>query len=421
MWIVIHKMQYLNRELEKTLNNLIETRPIIYLSGPRQVGKSTIVNNIKQNINYLTFDSPILFNSAKNNPESFLNSLPKDKINIIDEVQLVPELFNYLKMAVDSNRLTQTNNNCFILTGSANLMALPMLSQALVGRMSVLKLLQFSSSEYLQTSNNFIERLLKEDLTYKKYENYDFLDIMQNATFPEIAINKNIDRIKWIDDYLTTILQRDTKIITDIRNPEKIIMLLNALSMRVGGLVNNCEIASEIGLDRKTYDKYKNFIINTFLCSEIKPWAPLEKIIKRFAKSSKLYFSDINLLTYILKRKLKNIYEDNKIMFGHIFENFIALEIVKNLTSLNNIKLSHFRTSDNKEVDFILENYNNEMIAIKVKSSSIVDTKDIKHLIFLKDLVKDRFKKGIVFYTGNEIVSLADKIWAVPIVFLWNK
>ena len=413
---------YINREIGNLLAKTANARPLVYLNGPRQVGKSTLAHHIKtcKEVNYLTFDSPLVLAGAKSDPASFIASIPEDKLNIIDEVQMSPEIFPFLKMSIDEKRLKGEGTCLYLLTGSADLLALPTLSDALVGRMSVLTLLPFSTSEYRTTNNNFIYRLFHEKLKYKKYADDDLLDVIKNATYPELAVNKNIDRTQWFDDYLTTILQRDVKTFSDIRNPEKIVMLLSVLSQRAGSLVNNSEISMEIGLDNKTYDKYKASIIHSFLVFEVKPWAKPSRMNKRYTKSPKLYFTDTNMLAYIMRRDLDEMYKKDRIVFGHLFENFIATEIMKNLSSLNNIEVSHFRTSDRKEVDFILENHLGEVVGIEVKLAGSVDTGDMKGLKVLKEEVGDRFNKGIVIYTGNEIAALGDGIWAVPVCYLWN-
>ncbi len=414
---------FLYRKLSNTLKKLIEQRPLVYLNGARQVGKSTLVQNLNlsKKINYITLDSPFVLEAVKNDATNFLQNLPKDKINIIDEVQIAKELFPILKIEIDNARLKKQNvNQLYVLTGSANLMALPTLASYLAGRMAILTLYPLSASEYKKTNVNFIEKLYSQNLEYCKLTNKDnLLNIIKNSTYPEIALNQKIDRIKWLDDYLSTILQRDIRNMADIKNPEKIITLLSFLATRVGGLLNNSSIMKEIGLDNKTYDKYKALAMNTFLTFEVKAWTPVTKINKKFTKSSKLYFTDINMLCYILRDSLESVYENNKEIFGSIFENFIATEIIKNIDI--NMDLSYFKTTDNKEVDFVLENNRGEILAIEVKTAKTVTDKDTNALQELQKITKSKFKKGIVFYTGNEIVPMKKDIWAIPVNYIWQE
>lgn len=415
-------MNYLNRNITQELEQSIETRPLTYLNGGRQVGKSTLCSHLPDNIkrNHITFDSPLVLATAKSQPAAFVDSLPNDILNIIDEVQFAPEIFPYLKMKIDSNRLNGNDKQKFLLTGSANLMAMPKLSEALVGRMSVLTLYPFSASEYYNLNKSLTERLFDEELRMSSFKDFNIVEVLKNSTYPEIATDAKIDRIKWFDSYLTTILNRDIKSLSDLKNPEIMVALLSLLSTRTGGLLNNTEVAKELGVDYRTYEKMFAFALNSFLVFNVKPWARPNKLSKRFVKSPKLYFTDCNFLSYIMKRDIDEMYENDKKAFGHVFENFVATELLKS-AKLNNLELSHYRTQSGKEADFVLENAQGDVVGIEVKSAKDIDKKAYSGLLELKELCGDKFKKGIILYTGNDIVPLSEKIWAVPVCYFWEK
>lgn len=415
-------MNYLNRNITQELEQNIETRPLTYLNGGRQVGKSTLCSHLPDNIkrNHITFDSPLVLATAKSQPAAFVDSLPNDILNIIDEVQFAPEIFPYLKMKIDSNRLNGNAKQKFLLTGSANLMAMPKLSEALVGRMSVLTLYPFSASEYYNLNKSLTERLFDEELRMSSFKDFNIVEVLKNSTYPEIATDAKIDRIKWFDSYLTTILNRDIKSLSDLKNPEIMVALLSLLSTRTGGLLNNTEVAKELGVDYRTYEKMFAFALNSFLVFNVKPWARPNKLSKRFVKSPKLYFTDCNFLSYIMKRDIDEMYENDKKAFGHVFENFVATELLKS-AKLNNLELSHYRTQSGKEADFVLENAQGDVVGIEVKSAKDIDKKAYSGLLELKELCGDKFKKGIILYAGNDIVPLSEKIWAVPVCYFWKE
>lgn len=415
-------MNYLNRNITQELEQSIETRPLTYLNGGRQVGKSTLCSHLPDNIkrNHITFDSPLVLATAKSQPAAFVDSLPNDILNIIDEVQFAPEIFPYLKMKIDSNRLNGNDKQKFLLTGSANLMAMPKLSEALVGRMSVLTLYPFSASEYYNLNKSLTERLFDEELRMSSFKDFNIVEVLKNSTYPEIATDAKIDRVKWFDSYLTTILNRDIKSLSDLKNPEIMVALLSLLSTRTGGLLNNTEVAKELGVDYRTYEKMFAFALNSFLVFNVKPWARPNKLSKRFVKSPKLYFTDCNFLSYIMKRDIDEMYENDKKAFGHVFENFVATELLKS-AKLNNLELSHYRTQSGKEADFVLENAQGDVVGIEVKSAKDIDKKAYSGLLELKELCGDKFKKGIILYTGNDIVPLSEKIWAVPVCYFWKE
>jgi len=416
-------MDYIKRVLEDAFKKTIKTRPLLYLNGPRQCGKSTLAQNIfsEKKLNYITFDNPVHLAFARNDPTGFLQQLPDNKLNVIDEVQLAPELFRYLKMAVDKKRLADKNNALYVLTGSANIFALPKLADALVGRMSVLTLYPFSAGEIKETGVNVIQKLWNDDLSPRKYPRANIVNIISNATFPEIALDKKKNRYQWFNDYITTLLQRDVRTLADIKNPDRIFQLLVSLAQRAGGLLNNANVMKETGLDAKTYEKYKALCENTFLVFELPSWTKPNRLNKKFVKQKKLYFTDTSLLCHIMQRDMEDVYKNDKTVMGHIFENFIATEIMKSAQSLDSFSVSHFNPVQNqgKEVDFIVESPNGKAIGIEVKLDSTINEKDWSNMNTLQETLGERFLKGIIIYTGNDLVQVSRKIWAVPVQYLW--
>jgi predicted AAA+ superfamily ATPase len=418
-------MTYLHRQLEDVIKKTVKTRPIVYLNGMRQCGKSTLVQNLSAGgkINYITFDDPVQLLFARNDPKGFLQQMPQNKLNIIDEVQLAPELFRYFKIAIDENRLAGKNNALYVLTGSANIFALPKLADALVGRLSVLTLYPFSVSEIKGTGVNFLEKLWNDNMASRKYTRADLVSLISGATFPEIALDRKKDRHQWFNDYLTTLLQRDVRSLADIKNPDNVYRLLVSLSQRVGGLLNNTNIMNETGLDAKTYEKYKALCVNTFMIFELPSWSKPNKLNKRFIKQKKLYFSDTVLLCHILQRDMEDIYKNDKTAMGHIFENFIAVEIMKAAKAQGSYNVSHYNPVQNqgKEVDFVIESPNGKITGIEVKLDGTINGKDIANMIAMKETAGNRFVKGIIIYTGNELTQVGRNIWAVPVNYMYTQ
>lgn len=414
-------MHYISRNLETALIRSLKTRPLTYLAGGRQVGKSTLCAHLPSEIpvTRFTFDSPFLLSAARSDPAAFIAGLPKEGLVLIDEVQFAPEIFPYLKMKVDENRLEGRNRGLFLLTGSASLTALPALSEALVGRMSILTLWPLSASEFYQSRENLMEKLFSGDLSARTLPSCDIAEAISQATYPEIASDSEISRAEWFDSYLTTILARDIRPHFDLKRPETMTALLSVLAMRAGGLLNSTAISKETGLDFRTVDKMLAFATSTFLTFKVKPWAMPNSLGKRFVKSPKLYFTDSCFLTYVMKRRLSDIIAADRMAFGHVFENFVAAELMK-AAAANRVELSHFRTQSGVEADFVLENEAGDVVGIEVKSSGSVQKKALGGLAELKALTGERFKKGLVLYAGTDIVPLGDRMWAVPASILWS-
>jgi predicted AAA+ superfamily ATPase len=179
----------------------------------------------------------------------------------------------------------------------------------------------------------------------------------------------------------------------------------------------------ETGLDAKTYEKYKAVCASTFLIYELPSWAKPNKLDKRFVKQKKLYFTDTALLCHLMQRDMEEIFRNDMSTMGHIFENFIAGEIMKAAKSLGPFSVSHFNPVQNqgKEVDFIVESPKGEAIGIEVKLTGTIDERDWANMGVLSNTVGKRFKKGIIIYTGTELMQIARNIWAVPVNYLWEK
>lgn len=414
-------MAHIHRLIRNQLLLLLGRSPVVFLNGPRQAGKSTLVQSMASHdypAEYVTFDNVTQMAAAANAPETYLKS--RQTPLIIDEVQLVPEIFRTLKTVVDELRQNANNQpqGRFLLTGSANILALPELSNALVGRMSVLTLYPLSSAEAQGGRGDFIERLFLNQYEADK-GGVSVLSAMQSATFPEISSVHAGDCGYWFDGYVTTILQRDVRALADIEKLTALPNLLRILAHRAGGLVNDADIARDARLNSVTTRNYKTLLKMLFLAFEIKPW--YRNIGKRLVKAPKSYMIDTQLLCYLLQYNLRDLELNRPEIFGNVLENFVATELMKLMSfSSHKVDLYHFRTSDQKEVDFVIEKPNGTLAALEVKSRDHVTQADFKGLCELQKLTGDDFVSGIVLYRGKDVVPFGKNLWAVPISNLWS-
>jgi len=406
------------------LERMVGDFPTVYLSGARQCGKSTLVQKTlpSEGVNYLTFDTSVLRLAAQRDPEGFVASLPKDRLNIIDEIQRVPEVFLLLKKGVDEGRRGGRGKSLFLLTGSANIFALPELANAMVGRIAILTLHTFSAAEVARSEKNFIGELWNGKLATKSVTRANVPEVIGSATFPEIALDPG-RRSAWLDNYLETILGRDAAELAKIRKPDVIRQLLVSLGGRVGSLLKDDNVMKETGMNQGTYQKYKAFCNAAFMTFEVQPWAKPNRLNKRFVKSKKIYFTDTNFLCFVLRRDLADVHERDPVFMGHLFENFVASEIMKNIAALpGKFYVSHFNPvrEDGREVDFVVEDGKGDALAIEVKLSASLDAQDFKNLEACRDTLGDKFKRGIVLYTGENLAPFGDRLWAVPVNTLWE-
>ena len=423
---ICKNMKTLPRTITSNLLQALQVSPVVFLNGARQSGKSTLVQNLQENIGsedapavYISFDRPTQMAAAASAPESFLSSY--NKTLIIDEVQLVPELFRALKVVVDELRLKDRlhSNGRYLLTGSANVLALPKLSDPLVGRMTVLTLYPFCTAEASQGKCNGLDKLINFDFAYITDRGLSITEAMKLATFPEIADKSAKERSIWFDGYLTTILQRDVRMLADLEKISILPNLLRILAIRAGNLINDADIARDIGLNPTTSKFYRNILKMMFLNFDVEPW--FRNIGKRLVKAPKGFLTDTLILCHMLDLNLEDIEKNKPDLFGHVLENYVATELTKLLTfSETKAKLLHFRTSDGKEVDFVLEKPDGLVFAIEVKKSESVNIQDFKGIQALAELTPKEFIGGVVLYSGRDVVPFGKNLWAVPLHILWQ-
>lgn len=414
---------FTQRHLTPKLLTALNSSPIVFISGARQAGKSTLVQTLAASdyaADYVTFDSPTAMAAAVSNPDYFLSG---ERPLIIDEVQLVPDIFRALKKRIDELRLADQANSKgrYLLTGSANIMALPKLADALVGRMALLRLYPLSALEWHGKPGTFLTNLFSNHFPWQTPASSmeATLATIRDATFPELPGKNDAERELWFDSYITTLLQRDVRQIAEVEKIALLPSLLRLMAARAGNLVNDSEIARSVGLNAVTGKRYRTLLEFMYLITDIPPW--FRNIEKRLVKAPKAYLLDTNLLCHTLGYRLEDLPLHNPTLFGHVLENFVASEIIKQLSFSNTrANLFHFRTSDGKEVDFVLEQPNGQLAGIEVKATGQVQSSDFKGLQELQQQVGDDFLCGVVLYQGTETVPFGEKRWAVPLASLWH-
>ena len=412
---------YYRRPFEKVLIEALKAHPVVYLSGPRKTGKTRLAREVYKE-NYVSFSSPLLLASAFDSPDTFFQSLPKNELNVVDEAHFIAELFQYAENGQknNDNNTGEGTGNRYLLIGSVCLRMLFSNKTIRESRIRELTILPFSTAERYGVGTNFLRRLLIGKLISRTFDPVRLAEVIESATFPELALNHEIDSERWFDDFLSVVLQRDIQTVAAIRNPERIVSLLVSLAMRVGRLLNDASVIKEINLDAKTYAKYKTAAMYSFLTFEIEPWSGPNRIKKRLVRQSKVYFVDTNLLCYILQRNLRDVLANDPITSELFFENFIATEIVKQAARIGGTRVRHFSLADGKEVDFVIEAENGAAVGIDVCLKSILSARDFGNLQVMQTALGKNFNRGLVIYAGTEQFEFSDGLWAVPVNALWE-
>jgi uncharacterized protein len=404
------------RNLQNHLRIAITDTPAILIIGARQVGKTTLARSVEKD-NYLTFDNTNTLSLAKNSPQDFIANLTKPVV--IDEIQLCPEILPVIKMIIDNQRTAGQ----FILTGSVNIMTLPKVSESLAGRIEIITLRTLSQNEIEENETNLVDKLFADDIdfptTFPHIEREDLFTRMLTGGYPEVISRKTESRRSdWFQSYITTILQRDVRDLANIEGLVEMPRLLSLLASRAAGLLNIAEVSRSMGFQQVKLNRYMQLLEKVFLIETVPSWSGSLK--SRLVKAPKIFITDTGLLSYLQGLNLKKL-NNEPTLAGNLTENFVVMELKKQIGwSETRPEMFHFRTSNDKEVDIILENRAGELVCIEVKSSSSVNKNDFKGLQLLADSLPNKFKRGIILYSGNEFLSFGEKLFVVPINALWN-
>jgi len=410
----------LPRNITENLRTALSDTPVVVLNGARQTGKSTLVRHLADAgfpARYFTFDDLGVLGAAKRDPAGFLAGL--DGPIILDEVQRVPELLLAIKASVDRDR----RPGRFLLTGSASLLNIPRMADALVGRMELLTLWPLSQGELLGRREGFIDRIFSDRLPEvpggDPKRSRLWADRVITGGYPEVVTRtKPARRRAWFEAYLSTILVRDVRELSNVMGITEMPRLLEILAGRAGGLLNYADLARDAGLNQVTFKRYFSLLQAIFLVRTLRPW--FSNRFKRLMKSEKLYLCDTGLLAHLLDFSSEDATGDAKAK-GALLENFAAVELMKQTAwSRTRPQLYHFRDYAGTEVDFVLESTGGRrIVGIEVKAAATVGPEDVKGLRVLAEVLGNRFVRGVVLYTGSTMIPFAKNIHALPLETLW--
>jgi hypothetical protein len=404
------------RFLKDNIIKASKDTPVITVCGARQSGKSTLLTHMGEdipNLIYKTFDEVTTRSIAQQNPQAFLEGLARPLV--LDEVQHVPALFQAIKYFVDKDRKPGE----FYLTGSANILTLPKISESLAGRMELQTLWPLSHGEIISKKEDFIDRLFSPSFSLENRTLDDSIEnILLKGGYPEVIKRDSERRHQWFQSYLDTILQRDIAALSKIEGVTFLPDLLTLLAERVGGLNNMSDLSRGLGLPHTTLVRYLSLLKAIFLTVEVQPW--FTNVSQRVVKSNKIFFNDSGLLGFLLGATDESLKTDRK-MFGKLLENFVFMELMKQIGwNRNHVKIYYFRTRLNQEVDFVLENFDGRIVGVEVKSSTSYSENDSKGLKILKEYAGKHFYRGTILYTGIDSLQFEKDMYLLPISSLWD-
>lgn len=363
------------RLLATELEALALQYPIVTILGPRQSGKTTLVRLVFANKPYVNLEALDIQEMAKADPRGFLNQYPDGAI--LDEIQQAPFLLSYIQVLVDEN----PKKGLFILTGSHQMELHEAISQSLAGRTALLQLLPMSLAECAEAH---IEMSLDEALL--------------KGGYPRI-FKDQLDPTKAYRNYFQTYVERDLRQLIRIKDLTLFQRFIRLCAGRIGQLLNLEGLSNEVGVSSNTLKEWISILEASFILFRLQPYH--ENFGKRIVKSSKIYFTDVGLASYLLGiENTTQLARDP--LRGNLVENLIVLELMKaRLNKGLDPQLYFFRDAHGHEVDLIFQSGRN-LIPIEIKASQTFNIDFLKNIRFFQELVGGRSPKAYLIYAGAQ-------------------
>lgn len=403
------------RRVQSKITAALQDTRVVLVVGPRQAGKTTLAKlYANRDRPYITLDDPATLAAARSDPTGFIRGL---KQAVIDEVQRAPNLLLAIKQSVDKDQAPGR----FLLTGSTNLMAMPQVADSLAGRLEVVVLMPFAQAELTGTPGNLLDRLLDGDglpAVGSPVVGDSLMELVLKGGYPEALRRTSVSRRQvWLQDYVALILDRDVRDIANIDQLDRMPRLLDVLAVHAGQLVNHSSYGAALGLTAPTAQKYVGILERLFLLRQVPPWSHNQ--VSRLTKTPKLHFLDSGLLAALRGATAGQLHKD-RTNYGPLLENFVVSEVLKLITwSDKRLRISHFRTKEQDEVDLVLEDRQGHVIGIEVKASATVRPQDLRGLRQLQAAVGDKFVQGLVLHDHDRITPFDEKLHAGPVSLLW--
>ncbi len=404
-------MNYIKRDLEDKIISLSEEYSCLLITGPRQVGKTTVLRQLMSpDRSYVTLDDLEERRMAKNEPALFLqmHSLPI----FIDEVQYAPELFSYIKIAIDNGAAPGS----FWLTGSQAFRMMELAQESLAGRTAILHMPCLSQHEIYGSGENL--PLTAEPEALKKRKNLGkpaaLAEIYQriwNGSLPGYISGKFKDRNVFYSSYLQTYIERDVSDLVALTDKLQFQDFIRAAACRTGQMLNIHDIALDVGISDDTAKRWLQILEKSDIIFYLRPYS--NNLLKRTVKTPKLYFFDTGLVAYLTQYTTPEILQNGAIN-GAILENYVVAEIIKTYhNAAADCLLWYYRDKCNKEIDMILES-NGQLHPLEIKRTANPGS-ELIHTFSVLDKSSVPRGKGIVICMRPEFSAIDADNYILPV------
>lgn len=396
------------------IDALGDTR-VVLVNGARQAGKSTLVRQVRGDATWRSLDRTVDRRAAEEDPDGFID-IPGTMV--IDEIQRVPELLLAIKADVDAD----PRPGRFLLTGSARVLGLRGLPDALPGRMETVELWPFAQGEIDGAADRFVDAVFTEgpELRHDSDETRaGYAERLVRGGFPEaVARTAPRRRTRFLDSYLRDLVTREVLELSEIERTGEMRTLIQLLAARSGQLLVPTSLGNAAGLPARTTGRYLDLLEGVFLIKRVPAWS--RNLSTRATGTPKVAMVDSGVATNVLGVDGPGLLKPGAPV-GGLMEGFVLMELARQLTwSDELVDLFHYRTKDQVEVDAVLENRRGQVVAIEVKASSTVRPDDFRGLRHLAGRLGSDFLVGIVLYTGRQTLPFGDRMRAMPISALWE-
>lgn len=406
---------YIKRHAEKTVQELSRMFGAVLVAGPRQVGKTTMLEKLTCGMNYATLDDPILRAGAEEESGTFFKDNPPPVF--IDEIQKAPALFEQIKMLLDRER----KKGQFFMCGSQQFKMMKGVSESLAGRIGLVTLLGFSLREshgiefdmpFLPTEEYFaLRRPHTADISYDEVWN-----TIHRGSMPELYENPDFNWQMFYGAYVRTYIDRDVRELSEIGDTVKFTKFMVAAAASTGQLLNLSSLARDVGVSQPTAERWLSILVASNLVYLLQPYS--NNITKRAVKTPKLYFLDTGLAAYLTKWNTPDVLK-NGAMAGAFFESFVISEIIKSYYNkgILELPLYFYRDKDMNEIDLLIEE-NGILHPIEIKKHADPRKKDTDAFDLLDKLPNIKRGPGGVVCLYDKLVTLRGMDKVIPIDFL---
>ena len=405
---------YIKRHIEEAVLRRAKMKGAVVVTGARQVGKTTLIQNLKHNITHLTLDDLRVRRAAIDEPAAFFELNPPPIF--IDEVQYAPVLFHYIKIMLDKSR----RKGDFFLTGSQSFEIMENVAESLAGRAGILELSGLSLREIRNETWNdpFLpttEYLIKRKKSALPLSIKDAWKIIHRGSMPELTAEPAFDWQDFYADYIKTYIERDIRKIAQVGDEGDFLKFMTVVAAMTGQMLNLSSLSRDVGISEPTAKRWLSILRGSGLVYLLKPYH--NNAIKRTVKTPKIHFLDIGLAAY-LTRWLTPETLSSGAMNGHFFESFVFAEILKSYTNAGKEADFYFlRDGNQKEIDLLIHE-NDTLYPLEMKIHTEPTSSDIKHFSMIENVKNIKIGDGGIICLSNEFLPIKDKYKIIPVSFI---